>query len=967
MNKNTIIKLIAVLAMCFLIGGALVACKGAAGPAGPQGPQGEKGETGAAGSTPELTIGANGNWFADGVDLGVKAPSADAACAEHDFAYVDVVKHTQTEDGIVVKACKTCGFAAITNETLHVMKDGEIPANCLEAKWVGSFCEICNFKGEGKFVGEALGHDWTKAQPVTHVATEGYICIDGGMLVQHCKACKEIKYTTVGAGEYPHTIYNWAIPEGGEPTELKFGTAYGTCTICGKTESYDLPLITSDEWAVKEITAVSCGQDGKYEYTYVNADRNINLTFELKKDATGHKLNGQNFANYDINDGTSYTIGGVVVSGIVVPYWYGTADASGRLPALNVNPFAGQTFECEKTMSGYFYCEECKDVVNVAVFYDHNGKTEIVTEATCCSVGYKKVDCDNCAFDNTEAGDLLVVAKLPHVYTYEPDEVGTTTIDNNEVKLYNLVGTCKGNNTTGVACAENASKILAENIYNVDPQVIKDPNCLEYGQIKYTFNKLGLDAKFNETVLVPKTNHILDGKEVEDYTALTSATSSKLKLFAGDDIKNYICGAKMPAYFFCEYCSTVEGVEPIVKVEITKAHTKVNPVVTDEPTCTEVGYVTYSCSNQGCPTPDSITDEIPATGHTEAYAFVEGDASYEYYAVKYCTVCETELERTGINNYTELAKVPATCYSEGYELYKVTINGAVKELKIVKEKINHTLAGLVVDSPKFNALYKNSSGAISTVAGAKFFAMEGTPDCEASYAGYFVCEACAKVGIESLVEVTVFQPHVEKEVVSAPTCTTPGLSKCANGDHTFTTPETGHDYALDYEVEDGYVYISGKCKVAGCVPSANNTECEKTWTFELPDPQADSLEDFLANGDDVYTKPVLVKAATCVEAAKYAVTVNFDAEGNAIALENLADSLVFITVTFEFDTVENGHDYEKCTVLTVVKTVVDEETEENVNVYYIVNVCNACGNYDCVKKIVGDEAYAEYLESLKNA
>ena len=51
MNKN-IIKLFAILVMCFMIGSVLVACQGeqgATGPQGPQGIQGEKGEAGAQG------------------------------------------------------------------------------------------------------------------------------------------------------------------------------------------------------------------------------------------------------------------------------------------------------------------------------------------------------------------------------------------------------------------------------------------------------------------------------------------------------------------------------------------------------------------------------------------------------------------------------------------------------------------------------------------------------------------------------------------------------------------------------------------------------------------------------------------------------------------------------------------------------------------------------------------------------
>ncbi len=49
---------------------ALDALGGAAGPAGPQGPAGEDGQDG---QTPVIEIGANGNWFINGVDTGVAA------------------------------------------------------------------------------------------------------------------------------------------------------------------------------------------------------------------------------------------------------------------------------------------------------------------------------------------------------------------------------------------------------------------------------------------------------------------------------------------------------------------------------------------------------------------------------------------------------------------------------------------------------------------------------------------------------------------------------------------------------------------------------------------------------------------------------------------------------------------------------------------------------------------------------
>ena len=56
---------------------ALDALGGAAGPAGPQGPAGEDGQDG---QTPVIEIGANGNWFINGVDTGVAATGPAGGC-----------------------------------------------------------------------------------------------------------------------------------------------------------------------------------------------------------------------------------------------------------------------------------------------------------------------------------------------------------------------------------------------------------------------------------------------------------------------------------------------------------------------------------------------------------------------------------------------------------------------------------------------------------------------------------------------------------------------------------------------------------------------------------------------------------------------------------------------------------------------------------------------------------------------
>ena len=61
MNKN-IVKLIAILVMCFMLVSVLVACKGETGATGPQGPAGLQGKTGPAGADGKTPVRGVDYW-----------------------------------------------------------------------------------------------------------------------------------------------------------------------------------------------------------------------------------------------------------------------------------------------------------------------------------------------------------------------------------------------------------------------------------------------------------------------------------------------------------------------------------------------------------------------------------------------------------------------------------------------------------------------------------------------------------------------------------------------------------------------------------------------------------------------------------------------------------------------------------------------------------------------------------------
>ena len=175
MNKN-IVKLIAILVMCFMLVSVLVACKGetgATGPQGIQGIQGEKGETGAqgpAGATgpqgpqgPAGTNGTNGTDGKDGADgVGIVSVEINAegqlvvtysdgrvetvgkvvgedgkdgidgengkdayVCDEHTWDSYELNPHTIDKAGVTLLVCEECGWAQFQYDN-HAFNEGVV-------------------------------------------------------------------------------------------------------------------------------------------------------------------------------------------------------------------------------------------------------------------------------------------------------------------------------------------------------------------------------------------------------------------------------------------------------------------------------------------------------------------------------------------------------------------------------------------------------------------------------------------------------------------------------------------------------------------------------------------------------------------------------------------------------------------------------------------------------------------------
>ena len=144
MNKN-IIKLFAILMMCFLIGSVLVACGNTnAG-------QEIIVQDGKPGEAATIEISNDGFWVINGNKTNVKAEGKDGTdadsirCVEHhwDPVYVEITKHTVDTIGLYLKVCVDCDGAEIIRYNHEYNVKGETVAVTCETDGYTKYECIC--------------------------------------------------------------------------------------------------------------------------------------------------------------------------------------------------------------------------------------------------------------------------------------------------------------------------------------------------------------------------------------------------------------------------------------------------------------------------------------------------------------------------------------------------------------------------------------------------------------------------------------------------------------------------------------------------------------------------------------------------------------------------------------------------------------------------------------------------------
>ena len=555
MQKKAL-KIVLVLALCFLLGGMLVSC----------GMQGSRGEAGADGLTP--SIGENGNWWIGDKDTGVAAQGPkgedgrgivsvvlienatkvritytdgtteelditeyEEPCTCENTTEEELEPHTcRVVDGQFVVSpgkyrvvCDDCGKESIVDKTVHVFVDSTVPPTCTEEGYDVMLCDDCGyFEAIEGTETDALDHaffDWT---PV--VDEDRNVCEDGYYEVRTCgrDGC--------GASEshfYPpegHSVTTWS--KNASPTMTAMGSLQGTCSVCRELQILRIPAFNTTDYTYEQKQI--CTSNGEATWTY---------TAE----------NGQSFAyNVSVAAKSYHTVGGVLENALRKVEYEGEYAFVYGQSGLRVLDVAGAP-TCKQIVNGYYECDLCGQHISVKIIGDHAWGAESVTNATCTSGTVAVRVCTVCGEeDRTVADD-----RLPHNYSYSL----TMIVDTGRFIFTADCPTCT---------AMDSQRDVTDAVYE-DPDFYVEPTCASFGNRRYVYDYASGQSVYYDHTLEKAEEHVfrVGGSAVlPDYlsSAGIHAYSSAYigqGLFVLDRPDQVTPGNIYDGYFVCACGSTI--------------------------------------------------------------------------------------------------------------------------------------------------------------------------------------------------------------------------------------------------------------------------------------------------------------------------------------------------------------------------------------------------------------------------
>ena len=762
----------------------------------------------------------------------------DCSRGDHNYILIDTVQPTCTTLGYDRYVCSICGTVDkrnYVNATGHAYQSVVIrDADC---EHQGKTLEICRSCGTVKETLTPKGEHQYRTYKVA--AT----CTAPGYTVRECSVCGDRQITDITAVK-GHSFVSTVVA----PTCTTGGHTHHVCAVCGESyfDSYteatghrwdDGTVIkdaTCDEAGIIEYRCLNCGVTRLEEFDGDGDNCGVSLTMAVSSTrSAGHRYSG------DVTPPTCTEMGYTT---------YTCVDCGDSYKGDYTDPL-GHNYKTVVTRPtcttlGYttYTCARCGDSYrgDYVEPLGHDYKA-VVTAPTCTAGGYTTFTCTRC-------GDSFIsnyTAALGHEWG-NPVKLADSTCNSDGVWEYNCAHcdahyheavSARGHNPGPAATCLNAQTcldcgaVLAPATGHNYKATVTAPTCTTLGYTTYTCANCGDSYRSD---YVETLGH--------DYKAVVTAPTCTEGGYTTYTCSR--CGDSYASNFTDPLCHDWQ--EPVMLADSTcnsegvleydcarcdahyheaisatghnpgPAATCVNPqtcldcgavlapaadhsyeAVVTKPTCTKLGYTTYTCSACGS---SYKSDYVEMLGHDYTAVITAPTCTEGGYTTYTCTRCGDSY----VDDYTDplghewnepVTLADSTCNSDGVKLYECARCDAHYHEAISATGHNPGPAATCINPQ----ICKDCGAVLTPATGHHFKAVVTPPTCtEMGYTTY-ICTACGE-NYKSDYVMMLGHDHVAE--ITLPTCTEGGYT-------TYTCPRCGDSYVTDYTDPLGHAWDSG--------------------------------------------------------------------------------------------------------------------------------------------------------------
>ena len=558
-------------------------------------------------------------------------------------------------------------------------------------------------------------------------------CIHEGKILEICRSCGEVKETVTPKGEHHYTTTT--IPA----TCTAPGYTVKECSICGDRIITNITAILPHDFQIV-TTEPTCTTGGHTHHICKNCGYSF---FDNYTQANGH----------DWDDGTVIKDPTCNNAG-VIEYRCKVCDAT------KLEPFSGDSITSTIT-----------NLVHVAVNAANGHRySSDVTPPTCTEMGYTTYTCVDCG--DTYKADYT----NPTGHNYRTDVTKPTCTE-----LGYTTYTCK-------TCGETHKSDYVEMLGHDYKAVITPPTCTEGGYTTFTCNRCGDSYVANYTASL--------GHDWKSPVKLADSTCNS------EGVLEYDC-SRCEAHYHeaisakghnpgpAATCVNPQTCQDCGAVLTSAAGHNYKAVVT-KPTCTELGYTTYTCKTCG---ETHKSDYVEMLGHDYKAVITPPTCTEGGYTTFTCSRCGDSY----VANYTdplghdwqEPEKLSdSTCNSDGVLEYNCSRCDAHYHEAISAKGHNPGPAATCVNPQTC----KDCGAVLAPATDHSYQAVVTEPTC--TKLGYTIY-TCANCGESYKTDYVELLGHDYKAVITEPSCTEGGYT-------TFTCTRCGDSYVDDYTAPLGH-------------------------------------------------------------------------------------------------------------------------------------------------------------------